>query len=63
MILTDAAPAAALIRRARKKMNLSQPAFAEQIGVRRHTVIRWEQGHPVPKAVRMLVKRLIEECA
>ena len=63
MTLTDAEPAPQLIRRARKKLKLSQPAFAAELGVRRHTIMRWEAGHPVPKIARLLIARMLDERA
>lgn len=49
--------AAAYARRVRKKIGLSQRAFAERIGVPVDTVRNWEQGKRLPRgAARALLK-------
>lgn len=49
------------IKQARKKLKLSQKAFADVLGVSFATVNRWERGHADPQADRLArIKDLIE---
>ena len=48
------------IKQARKKLKLSQKAFADVLGVSFATVNRWERGHAEPQADRLArIKDLI----
>src|ERR1700730_11550493 len=56
--LRDMAPEE--IKQARKKLKLSQKAFADVLGVSFATVNRWERGHAEPQADRLArIKDLI----
>lgn len=47
---------------ARKKLGMTQAAFAREIGVTVTTVSRWEIGvHRVPTATAQLIERLVAE--
>jgi len=46
------------IKRLRKKLGLSQDAFAARLGVAPYTVRRWESGKAKPSR---MARRLIEE--
>jgi len=46
------------IKRLRKKLGLSQDAFAARLGVAPYTVRRWESGKTKPSR---MARRLIEE--
>lgn len=55
------------VKRLRELSELSQPEFADEIGVREETVSRWENGRSRPtqwlhvRALRNLCRRLMEE--
>lgn len=53
-----ATASAALVRRLRRRMGLTQEQFAREVGVTFSTVNQWENGrrHPQP----FLLKRLLE---
>lgn len=50
------------LRRLRAELDLTQAAFAAQIGVQRETVARWESGtRAIPEPVARLATRLHTE--
>lgn len=52
-----------VIKKIRLNMNLSQMAFAEQLGVSFSTVNRWENEKAVPNRLAIkAIKALAEEC-
>ncbi|MGH6898410.1 MAG: helix-turn-helix domain-containing protein [Geminicoccaceae bacterium] len=52
--------AAAYARRVRRKVGLSQVAFARRIGVRVDTVRNWEQGKRTPQGPARALLRIID---
>lgn len=42
---------ASAVRRLRKKLGLTQEAFAHRLGVTWVSVNRWENGHSVPRSL------------
>ena len=53
---------AELVRFARRRLGLSQRAFAAKIGVSYVTVSRWEtKGHRLREPVRLAILRLLDE--
>lgn len=55
----DAKAAAALVKSARKTMGLTQDQFADNLGVSRRSVIRWEQGQGVTTGVQLMIERAL----
>ena len=51
--------AAAYARRVRRRVGLSQTAFAKRIGVPVHTVRNWEQGKRLPRGPARTLVRII----
>lgn len=48
------------IKAAREHLGLGTSAFAEALGVKRHTIWRYESvGDPVPKTTRLAIERLL----
>ena len=47
------------IKAAREHLGLGTAEFAEALGVKRHTIWRWERGDPVPKTTRLAIERLL----
>lgn len=50
------------LRRIRKRLGLTQQAFAKKIGVTANTVARWERGavgigEPIARLIRLLAKK------
>jgi putative transcriptional regulator len=52
--------AAAYVRRVRRKVGLSQVAFANRIGVPVDTVRNWEQGKRLPRGPARALLRIID---
>ena len=52
--------AAAYVRRVRRKVGLSQTAFARRIGVPVDTVRNWEQGKRLPRGPARALLRIID---
>ena len=49
------------VKDARGKLNLSQERFGQRLGVNRHTIMRYEQGKPMPERMRLAILRLLDE--
>jgi predicted transcriptional regulator len=47
------------VKAAREHLGLSIIALAEELGVGRHTIWRYERGEPVPKTTRLAIERLL----
>ena len=58
-ILTEAETVAAMARTVRKRLGLSQPAFAERYGIPVGTLRDWEQGRKRPGAAALPYLRVI----
>jgi DNA-binding XRE family transcriptional regulator len=52
---------AEFIRNARTKLNLTQIQFAQQLGLERRSIMRFERGHLLPRPVELAVKHLLTE--
>jgi transcriptional regulator with XRE-family HTH domain len=48
-----------LIKAARERLGLGTREFAEALGVKRHTIWRYECGDPVPKTTLLAIERLL----
>jgi transcriptional regulator with XRE-family HTH domain len=48
------------VKSARTAMELSPAAFGEKLGVTRQTIWRYESGDPVPRAVLIAIKALLD---
>ena len=52
------------LRRIRDLLRLSQQQLADQLGVHRLTLVRWEAGdHRIPKSVAMVLTRIVADRA
>jgi DNA-binding transcriptional regulator YiaG len=51
------------VRRTRKLLGLSQPAFAEKVGVTAMTVSRWERGVLTVGSTAAILIRLLADLA
>lgn len=51
------------IARLRRRLNLSQAAFARELGVRQQTVSEWETGRYAPRGASARILSLFEERA
>jgi DNA-binding XRE family transcriptional regulator len=49
------------IRGLRKRMELTQQAFADVLGTTRQTIIHWENGHQTPKKMACHLLSALEE--
>lgn len=49
------------VKEARAYLGLTPAGFAERLGVKRHTIWRFERGDPVPKTTRLAIERLLIE--
>lgn len=49
------------VKSAREHLGLGTNDFAEALGVKRHTIWRYERGDPVPKTTRLAIERLLIE--
>lgn len=49
------------VKAAREHLGLGTIEFAEALGVKRHTIWRYERGDPVPKTTRLAIERLLIE--
>ncbi len=58
-ILTETETVAAMARTVRKRLGLSQPAFAECYGIPVGTLRDWEQGRKQPDATALTYLRVI----
>ncbi len=58
-ILSEAETVAAMARTVRKRLSLSQPAFAERYGIPVGTLRDWEQGRKQPDATALTYLRVI----
>jgi DNA-binding XRE family transcriptional regulator len=47
------------VRDAREKLKLTQEQMAEQLGLERRTIIRYERGGNLPATVRMAITHLL----
>jgi DNA-binding XRE family transcriptional regulator len=63
MTIVPARPASQLVKRARKKLKMTQEQFARQLGLSRYTIMRFEAGDPVPEPTRMAIRYLLGETA
>lgn len=52
---------ATFVREARAKLGLSQDNFGLLIGRRRRSILRYEQGWPVPLEVQLAIKHLLSK--
>jgi DNA-binding XRE family transcriptional regulator len=53
---------ASALRRLRKRLGVTQAQLAEELGVHRLTVVKWEAGtHRIPESVAKLVSRMLDE--
>ena len=50
---------AQLVRRARKKLGLTQAELGERLGLERRTIIRFEQGEHLPTQTRLAIRHLM----
>jgi ribosome-binding protein aMBF1 (putative translation factor) len=51
---------AEFVRSARTRLNLKQYELADMIGMERRSIIRYEQGYPLPKLVRLAIERVLD---
>jgi transcriptional regulator with XRE-family HTH domain len=61
--MTKSTDAADFVARARKRLGLTQPQFAERLGLSRHAIIRYERGDPVPQVTVLAIKYLLDRHA
>jgi DNA-binding XRE family transcriptional regulator len=47
------------IKAAREHLGLGTTEFAEALGVKRHTIWRFERDDPVPKTTRLAIEKLL----
>ena len=47
------------VKAARDHLGLDREQFAERIGVKKHTIWRYERGDPVPKTTRLAIERVL----
>src|SRR5215831_7578211 len=47
------------VKGARSRLKLSQAAFGEQLGLDRRTIIRYEQGDPLPVQTKLAMQYLL----
>jgi transcriptional regulator with XRE-family HTH domain len=49
------------VKEIRKKLNISQEELAENLGVHRNTVQKWETGGTIPNTKRSILYKLLSE--
>jgi DNA-binding transcriptional regulator YiaG len=49
------------VRHARSTLELSQTKFGELVGRTKRSIISYEQGEPLPEAVRLAILHLLAE--
>jgi len=49
------------VKRARARLGLSQREFAERLGLSRHSIIRYEQGWPLPERTKLAMQQLLDQ--
>jgi len=54
-------PASQFVRSARSELALTQAAFAQALGVSRKTILRYENGSPVPERSVIAIRALLDE--
>ena len=47
------------VKRARAKLRLTQAEFAEALGLERRSVVRYENGGPLPLQTRLAIMQLV----
>jgi DNA-binding XRE family transcriptional regulator len=50
---------AALVKRARAKLKLTQAEFAEKLGLERRTIMRFERGDDLPLQTRIAIRHML----
>jgi DNA-binding XRE family transcriptional regulator len=55
-----AVPDPAFVKRARARLGCSQRELAEKLGLERRSIIRYEQGWPLPERTKLAIQRLLE---
>lgn len=49
------------VKEARAYLGLGTAEFADRLGVKRHTIWRYERGDPITKTTRLAIERLLIE--
>jgi len=53
-------PNPGFVRRARKILKLSQLELANKLGLSRHSILRYEQGWPLPERTKLAIQQLVD---
>lgn len=59
LALLPTAETATFVKRARAKLKLTQAEFAEQLGLERRSIVRYERGGFLPPTVQLAIKHLL----
>jgi DNA-binding XRE family transcriptional regulator len=56
---TDNDSSALFVRRSRARLNLTQAELAEELGLHRRSIVRFEHGDPLPLQTRLAIRLLL----
>jgi DNA-binding XRE family transcriptional regulator len=58
-VLMDTRSSGEYVKRARGKLKLTQAQLAEQLGLERRSIMRFEQGDELPRQTRLAIRHLL----
>jgi len=61
MTMTEMRDDAGFVKRSRAKLKLTQSELADELGIERRSILRYERGDDLPPYMRRAIKNLLDE--